>query len=190
MERVEALWVTLKGSHVKNGMWWENCKISFKKLLVQYSRNRASESKKQAQVLLAQVALFEELAVEDPPFFADVLSSLKESLNSLSVSRARGAQVQSRSFYLNTEEKPCSYFLRRESAGSQDKYIAELCDDSGHFFRDPLSLLRVCVDFYKDLLSEHPVDDDVARGILGSVPTLENDFRLLCEGPLTYEVSE
>ena len=187
VERVEALWVTLKGSHVKNGMWWENCKLSFKKLLVQYSRKRALKSKKQAQVLLAQVTLLEELAVEDPLFFADLLSSLKESLNSLSASRARGAQVRSRSFYLNTEEKPCSYFLRRELAGSQDKYIAELCDNSGHLFRDSLSLQRVCVDFYKDLLSEYPVDDDVARGFLGSVPALEKVFRLLCEGSLTYE---
>ena len=148
VEGVEALWGVLKDSHVKNGVWWENCKLTFKRFLVRYSRRKAFKSKEQAQVLLAQVALFEELAVEDPPFFAGVLSTLKESLNSLAASKARGAQIRSRAFYLNMEEKPCSYFLRRESAGSKAKYIAELCDDSGCLFRDSLSLQRVCGDFF------------------------------------------
>ena len=113
-----------------------------------------------SSLLLAQITLFEELAVEDPPFFAAVLSNLKASLNSLTEMKARGAQIRSRSFYLDTEEKPCSYFLRRESAKSKDKFIFELCDDSGRLFRDPLSLQRVCREFYRDLLSEHPVDDN------------------------------
>ena len=151
------------------------------------SRRKALKSKEQAQVLLAQVALFEELAVEDPPFFTGVLSTLKESLNSFSASKARGAQIRSRSFYLNTEEKPCSYFLRRESAGSKVKYITELCDNSGRLFRDSLSLQRVCGDFYKDLLSEHPVDDNVNGDFLGSVPSLGSNSQLVCEGPLSYE---
>ena len=187
VEGVEALWGVLKGSHVKNVVWWENCKLTFKRFLVRYSRRKVFKSKEQAQVLLAQVALFEELAVEDPPFFAGVLSTLKESLNSLAASKARGAQIRSRAFYLNTEEKPCSYFLRRESAGSKAKYIAELCDDSGRLFRDSLSLQQVCGDFYKNLLSEHPVDDNVIEDFLESVPSLESDARLVCEGPLSYE---
>ena len=187
MGRVEALWATLKNCCVKNSIWWENCKFCFKRLLRHYARKRALESKRRSQALLSQVALFKELAVEDPAVFNDVLLSLKETLNSLAVSKARGAQVRSRAFYLKTEEQPCSYFLRRESAASQVKYISELCDDSGQFFRDPQSLQRVCKDFYADLLSEHHVDDDVIKDFLGSVPSLGNNFQLLCEGLLTYE---
>ena len=185
--RVEALWATLTGCRVKNSIWWENCKFCFKRLLRHYGRERALESRRYSQALLSQVGLFKELAAEDPASFKEVLLCLKEKLNSLAESKARGAQVRSRAFYLGTEERPCSYFFRRELAASQGKYISELCDDSGQVFQDPQSLQRVCVDFYVDLLSEHPVDEDVAREFLGSVPALENNFRLLCEGPLTYE---
>ena len=187
VEGVEALWNVLKGSQIKNGIWWENCKFTFKRFLLSYSRKKAYQDKKQTRVLLAQIGLFEELAVEDPPFFAAILSDLKASLNSLTEMKARGAQVRSRSVYLDTEEKPCSYFLRRESARSKDKFIFELCDDSGRLYRDPLSLQRVCRNFYKELLSESPVDDDSIDDLLGAVPTLGGDARLSCEGPLSYE---
>ena len=187
VRRVGALWVTLAGCQVKNSIWWENCKFCFKKLLRQYGREKAFESRRHSRALLAQVSLFEELASEDPVSFKEVLVCLREELNSLAESKTRGAQVRSRAFYLGTEERPCSYFLRRESAASQVKYISELCDDSGQVFRDSQSLQQVCTDFYGDLLSEHPVDEDVAREFLGSVPALEGNFRVLCEGPLTYE---
>ena len=187
VEGVEALWNVLKGSQIKNGIWWENCKFTFKRFLLSYSRKKAYQDKKQTRVLLAQIGLFEELAVEDPAFFAAILSDLKASLNSLTEMKARGAQVRSRSVYLDTEEKPCSYFLRRESARSKDKFIFELCDDSGRLYRDPLSLQRVCRNFYKELLSESPVDDDSIDDLLGAVLTLGGDARLSCEGPLSYE---
>ena len=187
VEGVEALWNVLKGSQIKNGIWWENCKFTFKRFLLSYSRKKAYQDKKQTRVLLAQIGLFEELAIEDPPFFAAILSDLKASLNSLTEMKARGAQVRSRSVYLDTEEKPCSYFLRRESARSKDKFIFELCDDSGRLYRDPLSLQWVCRNFYKELLSESPVDDDSIDDLLGAVPTLGGDARLSCEGPLSYE---
>ena len=169
--------------------WWKfsPSKFCFKRLLRHYARERALESRRYSQALLSQVGLFEELAAEDPASFKEVLLSLKERLNSLAVSKARGAQVRSRAFYLRTKERPCSYFLRRESAALQVKYISELCDDSGQVFQDPHSLQRVCKDFYADLLSEHPVDDNVIRDFLGSVPSLGNNFQLVCEGLLTYE---
>ena len=115
-------------SNVKDGVWWENCKWKFKKLIIRHSKKLSVRLKK--QIKEAEASLRQYIAVshgaQNPTHFQGYIDKIKSYLNDLISQKLQRSIVRSRDKILDEGEKPTRYFLRMEKRNAKAKDISEI----------------------------------------------------------------
>ena len=188
---LEDLWYnTLAVSNVKDGVWWENCKLKFKKLIIRHSRKISVKLKKQIKDAEASLRQYITLShgARNPTHFQGYVNQIKSYLNDLISQKLQGSIVRSRVQILEEYEKPTRHFLRIEKRNAKAKMISEI-REGNNIFTNPNDIMKCCRDFYLDLYSEEPIDIDMVDRFLHNVnlPRLPPDIVEHCEGILSFE---
>ena len=133
----ENLWTrNLSVRPVKDGIWWENCKVEFKKLIIEHSR-RISKSKKRQIVEREEMlkALMEFIRSASCPAeineYEECITELRSEINDLLVDNLKGNIIRSRAQCLEEGERPTRFFLSLERMHARAKLITQVQGEGG-----------------------------------------------------------
>jgi len=110
-------------AEIKDAEWWEDCKYRFKRLIVLHSCRLAQNYRNKINDLETQHDL---QATRNPACNAEQIKIIKVKISDLLREKFDGAKIRSRAKYLDTEERPSSYFLRREKQNAAKSTINKL----------------------------------------------------------------
>ena len=109
-------------------------------------------------------------------------------LERLDVAAARGAQVRSRSRWIEEGESSSAFFLRQEGKCGVDRRISALRQANGSIASSPHALCGLFQSFYSSLFSAEPVDTAAQDSLFESMESsLSEDQAEVCEGHLSMD---
>ena len=110
---LEDLWYsTLAMSNVKDGVWWGNCKLKLKKLIIRHSKKLSVRLKKQIKDAEASLRQYITLShgARNPTHLQGYIDKIKSYLNDLISQKLQGSVMRSREKILDEGEKPTLFF--------------------------------------------------------------------------------
>ena len=116
-------------AEIKDGEWWENCKYRFKRLIILHACRLAQNYRSKLTNLETELRELQLQAVGNPGYNMEQIKIVKEKISDVLCDKFDGAKIRSRAKYLDTEETPSSYFLRREKQNAAKSTINELLID-------------------------------------------------------------
>ena len=167
--------------------WWENCKSSFKTLIITYSKNRSKQYFQTLKDLEDKLSLYQDFNKIDPGVFDEKINSVQQEIEDLLMVKAEGTKIRSRAKLLDNDEKPTKYFLMKERSRAKAKNISKLCTSEGVMIDHNDDILCECRQFYQELYSAEPIDEALADFFLDKVSVLSEVDSDYCEGPITKE---
>ena len=172
----------------KDGEWWEECKRTFKNIIIKHSRRISVQLKKQIHKLEEDLRMFTKFSYSDPEYFTPYVNQIKNELNDLIMKKYMGSVIRSRVQFVESYEKPNRFFLRTEKKNAKNRIITEI-QQNNVTLKDPHQIMTACRDFYADLYTEEPVDQEAINAFLYDVnlPKVPPDLVESCEGPLSFE---
>jgi len=115
-------------AEIKDGEWWENCKYRFKRLIILQCR-LAQNYRSKLTNLETELRELQLQALGNSGYNMEQIKIVKEKISDVLCDKFDGAKIRSRAKYLDTEETPSSYFLRREKQNAAKSTINELLID-------------------------------------------------------------
>ena len=174
----------------KDILWWEQCKIKFKKLIIRHSRKISESINRKIKDLENKVILYTELALNsnNPTLYNSMVEQIKEDLKFLIENYHEGARIRSRAKFIENHEKSTRHFLQLERRNAKRKFMTEI-KDGNITFTNTQDIIGACRNFYQDLFTQEPVDNEVIDEFLINVnlPRLEPHQVEFCEGFITFE---
>ena len=180
------LWSKLDASLTKDGLWWEDCKIQFKHLIIRHSRRISTSFFLCVQQLEDRLRHYYRLDHYNPGAFTDVIDSLHVSLQDVLQKKLDGARIRAKINHLEGDDKPTRFFLRKEVSKSKKKMLRRLEVD-GVQITDPDDIMARTRDFYQSLYKDEPINTALKEEFLQDLPCLSEEDREICEGRLSYE---
>ena len=119
--------------------------------------------------LETEIDLSRELERSSPGYYEDILAHLEEEMNFLLKSKLTGARICSKVNHLDNDEKPTRFFLSEEISKTKDKGMKTLTVDDVTLYENE-EIIDACHDFYVQLFSEEPVEEDVIDEFLTDLP--------------------
>ena len=181
---METLWQELRADPVRDGSWWDHCKMCFRTLLIRHSRRAADQWRAELRVLDRRIRLCREMEAAEPGSVRDALIASRSEYEQLLLRRAEGARVRARVQHLNADDKPTRFFLRKEVANARRRTIERLEEDGVELTAGP-DIAAACVRFYRELYTEEEVDDGAVEDFTAGLPQVSDEGQAGCEGPLT-----
>ena len=181
-------WRPKMSSFPSLGKWWEVGKRKIWQLTKDYCVPRAGEAHA-SRNLLVHLSLhlkthFDEGLVAAYEPYRSTLSRLAE----FDLAAARGAQVRSRTRWVEEGETSSAYFCRLEKKCSAVSWISAIRNPSDCIVSDSHDLCNSFYAFYSDLFTASPVDPVAQQSLLSNLAaTLSQDQADLCEGYLGVE---
>ena len=172
-------------AEIKDAEWWENCKTRFKRLIVLHSCRLAQIYRSNLNALEAELRDLQLKSLHSPGSNAEQIKIIKSNIADMLQEKFDGSKIRSRAKYLDTEETPSTYFLRREKQNAAKSTITELSID-GNKIDNPADILQACRNFYCDLYSAEPVVHADMNDMLGRVNGLSSSLTA-CDGKVTVD---
>ena len=119
--------------------------------------------------------------------------NLKKKLDSLYQSRATGYFIRSRARWVEEGERSTSYFLTLEKSRQASNCINCLKYVSGKQHHTDDGILNSAKSFYEQLYISNAASSEDINAYFQSLPLenqLDDESKLNCEGPITYEECE
>ena len=181
-------WRRYQNRYSSLAKWWEVCKQRIKGLSISYgvAKSRASHSLRD---LLARLAEHLKLKLDNGNLscLGPYNSTLAE-LAKFDLKVAQGAQVRSRTKWVEEGETSSAFFFRLVKKRGVDRHISALKTNDGTTVSDTTGLSNVITSFYSSLFrSEHTEDRSRAallQNVNSSLPSVEAEA---CEGLLSVE---
>ena len=185
--KITHLWEgELAVKQVKNGIWWEECKVRFRQVIVDYCKQISSRDRQRILELEKEISFWQLLhrnSLHGRSFETEI-NRAKGLLNDFISKKREGVKIRARAQYIEGAEKPTRYFLRREKQVIKRRTIVKLHSDKG-VVTSSGGILNTCREFYKDLYGKVAVDNDLVEHFVGGLPKLSEEERESCEGFLT-----
>ena len=109
-------------------------------------------------------------------------------LEEIDITAARGAQIRSRTRWVEDGESSSAFFLRQERKCGIDRTISALRQEDGSVVNSPEDLCDSFSSFYSSLFSSEAVDPRAQDSLFEAMEsTLSGDQADACEGLLTSE---
>ena len=173
-------------AEIKDGEWWENCKYRFKRLIILHACRLAQNYRSKLTNLETELRELQLQAVGNSGYNMEQIKIVKEKISDVLRDKFDGAKIRSRAKYLDTEETPSSYFLRREKQNAAKSTINKLLI-GGKVTRETSSIVEACRHFYAELYSAEAVDADVMQQFLNFIDRLPSSVLETCDGKITVE---
>ena len=188
-EDFQMLWESLDSISDQDSDWWEQCKTQFRQLIMGHSmrlsRIRHSDLKQAKQDLKRLFSLEEQ---EGTSFELQHKIKLAQgNIDKLNDNFLEGSKIRSKAQYLENNERPTRFFLRKENKSATDKYIKSLRNEEGITVTSKEGIQQECKYFYKKLYSTKDIDPTVDDYFLTDIPTLDQNMSDLCEGEITIK---
>ena len=181
-ENFKLLWEKLNKIENQNSKWWEECKLSFKKLIIAHSIRLAlikKDKHKETSKILSE--LLHNNRSEDQ----NKISLAQKELEILINESIEGTKIRSKVTYLEENEKPTRFFLQREKQLAENKVIHQLIKSDGTVITNNQDIQNECVSFYTDLYKKDSIDISLQSFFFENIPTLTEDAATTCEGYIT-----
>lgn len=118
------------------------------------------------------------------------IQHIENELTSVITERLKGAQIRSRTRWIEEGEKPTSYFFKLERTKQCNACISKLNTPAGDITSNE-QILETITNFYQALYSEETVNDECQKWLLEQLETsLDDRTRSQCEGPSTREEAD
>ena len=114
-------------------------------------------------------------SIGNPGSNTEQIKIAKDNISDLLREKFEGAKIRARAKYLDTEETPSSYFLRREKQNAAKSTINEL-SINGSTIHATADILQACRSYYEKLYSAEPIVNDDVNRILGVVQGLPSSL--------------
>lgn len=98
--------------------------------------------------------------------------------------KLEGNLIRSKVQILQESEKPTRYFLKHEQHQATSSTISYLQVD-GKNITDTEEIIKESTKFYSKLYQSEPIDKPLLDYFLQNLPSLEEEKKSLCEGPIT-----
>ena len=164
--------------------WWEESKARFKRLIVIHSCRLAANNRRRLNELESELRVLQQQELQNHGQHAEEIIRLKNQIKTFVDEISDGVKVRSRAKYFDTEEKPSSYFLRKEKARGAKSTINEL-SVNGRKITETNEIIAACKSFYEQLYSSEPIDEQAADILLSKITPLSEDAAKSCEGEIT-----
>ena len=167
--------------------WWDEGKREIKRLSVAYCKRRASAKRSPRD--LVRLAEFLKSQVDSGAIFCfGPYQSTLSSLAKLDLESARGAQVRSRSRWVEEGESSSSYFFQIVKKQSADRLVSALRLEDESIVNSADDLVDVFANFYSSLFTAEEVDCAAQEELLSKVSvSLSSEQSEVCEGALSVE---
>lgn len=185
----ENLWECLDSVPEQDSNWWENCKIQFRQLIISHSMRisrishlELKEAKRDLTFLIRRE--------ENVGTTSELQNQIKEAqslVDKLNENFLEGAKIRSKVKYLETNEKPTRFFLRKEKQSAKDKHIKSLKNYADEIINTSSEITEHCRHFYETLYSRKVVDESLNEYFLKDIPSLSEDSSTKCEGHIILE---
>ena len=169
---------------------WENCKREIKDFCIDYGRMKAQENRNIEKDLQQKLENLEKLLIDNPNCIESQANynDLKQKLELIHLSKAKGAQIRSRIKWIEDGEKNTKYFLKLEKARGKKKIITRLRKETGEVITHQGEILKEQVNFYSSLYSQttdsdRDIETEVEEFINNeNIPKLDDNEKRSCEG--------
>ena len=184
------LWEKLEKNNDQNLQWWEECKVSFKKLIIAHSYRLSSirkEKQKEARSKLNK--LLQGPGVTTDRGREEIIQAQNE-MDKLFEEMIEGSKIRAKVNYLEINEKPTRFFLQREKQLASSKHINILTKSDGTNAVSNAEIKEECLSFYTKLYRREEVDDSLNPFFFDELPCLSEESALRCEGSITIDECE
>ena len=182
----QRLWTDLNSTPVKSSDWWESCKDHFRDLIMAHSQRLSMARNYEIDHLRQRIENFKTHYDSSNISQQEHLINLQTQLDALSSRKLEGAKIRSKVKYLELNEKPTSYFLRKERQNANAKVISSISTPHG-IVTSQEDITAACLQYYSDLYARQPVNNNCSRYFLEekTLPKLHAYDSLSLEGPIT-----
>ena len=168
--------------------WWDEGKREIKRLSIQYCKNRASARRAERDLLVRLAAFLKHRVDSGAIFCFGPYQSTLSSLAKFDFEEARGAQVRSRTRWVEEGESSSSYFFRLVKKHGVDRLVSALRQDDGSIVTSAPDLVGCFANFYSALFSVEDVDRVSQQELLSKLSArLSADQSEVCEGALSVD---
>ena len=167
--------------------WWDEGKREIKHLSIDYCKKHASA--RRAERDLVQLADFLKQGVDSGAMFCfGPYQSNLSSLAKFDLDAAHGAQVHSRTRWVEEGEFSSSYFLRLIKKQGAERLVSALRLDDGSIINSAPDLVDFFANFYSTLFTAEEVDRVSQEELLSKISArLSTDQLEVCEGVLSVD---
>ena len=186
-EELKYIWSQLENCEIKDGCWWETCKVEFKRLIILHSRKISLQYHQSIQQIEAKLCHYYILNHRNPGQFTMAIDSLYQTLKELITDHLSGSKICAKIQHLENDDQRSRFFLRKEIQKGNRKSLKSLLIGNKTLTRssDITDAAREVI--YKSLYSCEDIDPELAKQFLTGLPKLSKDEQSLCEGKLNYE---
>ena len=174
-----------------NHFVWDLFKIRVKEFSIKYGIHAAKMKNKTIMEIQNNIDDFDQRIVKNPNDneLRDQRNILKKQYDTLSLEKAKGAQIRARLQWAENGEKNTSFFLNLENSRQTNNTISNLRDKNGLTVNDDKAILDISEHFYDKLYtSKKPNSDNITEYLNKlNVPKLDNDDQQICEGTITLQ---
>ena len=173
---------------------WEFCKIRIREFCTEYGKMKAYNKKNNLIELQIRLKNIELKLIADP---SDAeaqreMIKVKNQIEIIAIEKARGAQIRSRTRWVEEGEKNTKYFLSLEKSRGNNNTMTSLRKNDGTSEIDQSNILREQYQYFSNIYSQSPKLADVKEGAKQFMkdehfPTLDENEAKSCEGPVTLE---
>ena len=176
-------------SVVNIGIVWEMVKIRVKEYSIFYSQKKAKNRDNKIKNIENELIAVDKKITESHETNSKLYEErkvLKDNLDLLYYEKAVGAQIRSRSKWVEEGERATSYFLNLEKQHQSNNCIYALCENNITYHKDE-DILRIAENFYNEVFRSRNVTTEKANEFMSRIDmqTLPDNDKSLCDAPLT-----
>ena len=154
--------------------FWDNLKSKIKNFCILYCKKTASEKFNELRKLRQKYSILLQNEIADPGSYYEQAETLRVQIDKLENENLSGAKIRAKIEILKDEENPSYFFSKVEQNKSKKKTISKV-ECNGEIFSQSKDILNCFRNFYQDLYTAEPIDNDVAEMFLNDLPSLSSD---------------
>jgi exonuclease III len=169
--------------------WWDLVKVRFKQLVIKHSKRLAQEQRARIKILEDDLVYLVKMDSYNPGTYKFLIDNTKAKLMELFSERQVGVKLRSKVQILEESEKPTRFFLKREHHQATSSVISYL-NINGNDIMGQDEIAQAVSNFYSELFTSQPIDESLLDYFVHDLPTLKEEDKSICEGPITLTECE
>ena len=153
---------------------WDILKEKIKNYCILFSKKRAKEKFDKIRHLRSQYSKLHQHERNSPGNYLEQVETLRSQIEKLENENLFGSKVRAKIDVLKDEENPSNFFSKIEQNKAKKKTISQI-DCNGETFTHSKDILHCFRNFYQDLYTSEPIDDEIAEIFLQDLPSLSSD---------------
>ena len=170
-------WVQKKASYTSLSLWWDRGKQWLRSLSISYCSSKARARRLERASLEKMAA---QLKLKLDAGDSSVLVPYKRTLHNLSALdhiKAEGLRVRSRIQHAEEGESSTSFFFKSIQKKQSDNTIYSVKNNAGLYVSSSEDMLTAWQQFYSELFTTDPTDDDLQNILLRQLESKLDPFR-------------